>query len=61
MILYDTPEMERLKKIYKPYVDDTKAGVELVEDAPEEVVKAYNKYFELSKKQYDDEVKSWFE
>lgn len=61
MILYDTPEMERLKKIYKPYVDDTKTGVELIEDTPKEVVKAYNKYFELSKKQYDDEVKSWFE
>lgn len=60
MITYDTPEMMELKKVFKPYSKEY-STYKLVENAPKEAVSALNKYLELDKKQYDDEVASWFE
>ena len=57
MVFLDTPEMEELDKIFRPYMD----GAKLRKDAPKEVVEAHNRYFELFRKQHEEEVKSWFE
>ena len=45
----NTPEMDELKKIFKPYEE----GCHLVEDAPQEAVEAKRKFMEL----FDAETK----
>ena len=45
-IIY-TPEMKALRKIFEPYIDNTKLGVKLYPYTPKDAVEAYNKYFEL--------------
>lgn len=57
MVFLDTPEMEELDKIFRPYMD----GAKLRKDAPKEVVEAHDRYFELFMKQREEEVKTWFE
>ena len=57
MILYDTPEMTELKKIFEPYQE----GCHLVDNAPNEAIIAEKKYMQLSRKQTEDEINSWFE
>lgn len=39
----NTPEMDKLKNIFKPYEE----GCHLVEDAPQEAVEAKKKFMEL--------------
>lgn len=39
----NTPEMDRLKEIFKPYEE----GCHLVENAPTEAVEAKNRFMEL--------------
>ncbi len=60
MVLLPSEEMLDLEKIFKPYI---RKGTyyDLVDDAPQEAVDARRKYFELDKKQTEEEVKSWFE
>lgn len=41
MIIRNTPEMDELEKIYKPYME----GCHLKSDAPAEAVEAFEKYF----------------
>lgn len=50
MRLYDTPEMEKLWQNVEPYLDGHR---ELKEDAPEQIKKDYEEYYNLFKKQYD--------
>ena len=57
MVFFPTEEMKELDKIFRPYMD----GAKLRKDAPKEVVEAHNRYFELFRKQHEEEVKSWFE
>lgn len=58
MVIPENDEMKRLKTIFKPYEDK---GCVLKNDAPDEVVKAYEEYHRLSKKQYYDEVATYFD
>ncbi|MFR4538172.1 MAG: hypothetical protein ACLT5F_09155 [Anaerotignaceae bacterium] len=58
MIFLPTEEMKELEKIFEPYRDE---HYNFVQNTPDEVKEAYKKYLELSRKQYDDEVASWFE
>lgn len=60
MVLPPTEEMLKVEKIFSPYI---KKGTyfDLVADAPQEAINARRKYFELDKKQTEEEVKSWFE
>ena len=50
MRITNTKEMDELEKIFKPY----EKGCDLVENAPPEAVEAYNKYYELFKKEREE-------
>ena len=60
MRLESTPEMEKLRKIFTPYKKYNKDGCYMPDDAPEEAKKAFEKWLILGKKQYDEEVSSWW-
>lgn len=48
----DTPEMKEMWQKFKPYLICEGLEVTLAEDAPEEIRKIHDRYFELSKKRY---------
>lgn len=54
MRLPRTPEMEKLWQNVEPYLDGHR---ELKEDAPEQIKKDYEEYYNLFKKQYDFAMK----
>lgn len=53
MIIRNTPEMDELEKIYKPYME----GCHLKADAPEEAIEAFEKYLEL----FNEAKRKWIE
>lgn len=60
MRLPSTPEMDRLRKIYEPYIKRNEKGSYIPDDAPTEAKLAYKKSCELTNKEFDEEVQSWF-
>lgn len=54
-----TAEMKRLRKIYEPYIEISKNGAYMPDNAPEEAKKAYEKSIELHKKQREEEIALW--
>ena len=61
MRLESSPEMDKLYDLAKPYLKRNKNGTYIPDDAPEEAKEAFKKWRELSKKQYDEEVSSWWD
>lgn len=60
MRLVSTPEMDELYNKAEPYLKRNKKGTYIPDDAPEEAKKAFEKWLILGKKQYDEEVSSWW-
>ncbi len=52
-----TPEMDKLRKIYKPYEE----GDHLKENAPAEAVEAREEFYRLLHEIEQAEIASWFE
>ena len=61
MRLEPTPEMDRLYNIAKPHLKRNEKGTYMPDDAPEKAKESFEKWLELSKEQYDEEVASWWE
>jgi hypothetical protein len=60
MRLESTPEMKELFAVFDPYIKRNSNGDYMPDDAPEEAKKAFEKWLILGKKQYDEEVSSWW-
>lgn len=50
MVIFDTEEMDKLYKIFRPYLNER---IELPEDAPEPVKQALEEYRRLGKERMD--------
>ena len=60
MRLPSTPEMDRLRKIYEPYIKRNEKGSYIPDDAPTEIQNAYKEWHRLRQGQINEEMADWW-